>query len=55
MRWQERLHRCNSKHFCMIVCTNNRKWEQFAACINEAVIAEENLPGKLSRVVRPAN
>jgi len=50
-----RLHRRNSNHFGIIVCTNNRNWEQFAARINEAVTAEENLQGKLIRVVRPAH
>ncbi|NDJ23951.1 hypothetical protein GS682_20345 [Nostoc sp. B(2019)] len=48
-----RLHRRNSNHFGIIVCTNNRNWEQFAARIDEAVIAEEPLQGKLIRVVRP--
>ncbi|OUL20981.1 DUF5615 family PIN-like protein [Nostoc sp. 106C] len=49
-----RLHRRNSNHSGIIVCTNNRKWEQFAARIDEAVTAEETLQGKLIRVVRPA-
>ncbi|MBN3899752.1 MAG: DUF5615 family PIN-like protein [Nostoc sp. NOS(2021)] len=48
-----RLHRRNSNHFGIIVCTNNRNWQQFAARINEAVTAEESLQGKLIRVVRP--
>ncbi len=50
-----RLHRRNSKHFGIVVCTNNRNWEQFAARINEAVTAEGTLQGKLIRVVRPAS
>lgn len=49
-----RLHRRNSDHFGILVCTNNRNWDQFAASINEAVTAEETLKGKLIRVVRPA-
>lgn len=49
-----RLHRRNSNHFGIIVCTNNRNWEQFAARINDALTAEDNLQGKLIRVVRPA-
>jgi predicted nuclease of predicted toxin-antitoxin system len=49
-----RLHRRNSDHFGIFVCTNNRNWEQFAACINEAVTAEGTLKGKLIRVIRPA-
>jgi predicted nuclease of predicted toxin-antitoxin system len=48
-----RLHRCDSNHFGIIVCTNNRNWEQFAARIDEAVTAEQLLQGKLIRVVRP--
>lgn len=48
-----RLHRRNNNHFGIIVCTNNRNWEQFAERIHEAVIAEESLQGKLIRVVRP--
>jgi hypothetical protein len=37
-----------------VVCTNNRNWEQFAARVNEAVIAEGSLQRKLIRVVRPS-
>ncbi|MBW4684208.1 MAG: DUF5615 family PIN-like protein [Komarekiella atlantica HA4396-MV6] len=48
-----RLHRRDPNHFGIIVCTNNRNWEQFAARIDEAVTAEEPLPEKLIRVVRP--
>ncbi|BAY07639.1 DUF5615 family PIN-like protein [Calothrix sp. NIES-2098] len=49
-----RLHRQNYNHSGIIVCTNNRNWEQFVGCINEAVTAEETLKTKLIRVVRPA-
>ncbi len=49
-----RLHRRDSNHFGIIVCTNNRNWEQFAARIDEAVTAEEPLQGRLIRVVRSA-
>jgi predicted nuclease of predicted toxin-antitoxin system len=49
-----RLHRCDNQHFGIVVCTNNRNWEQFAARIDEAVRAEESLRGKLIRVVRPS-
>ncbi|MHC5758748.1 hypothetical protein [Nostoc sp.] len=48
-----RLRRRDSNHFGIIVCTNNRNREQFAAQIDEAVTAEESLQGKLIRVVRP--
>ncbi|MHC5615168.1 MAG: DUF5615 family PIN-like protein [Nostoc sp.] len=50
-----RLHRGDSNHFGIIVWTNNRNWEQFAARIDKAVTAEETLQGKLIRVVRPVN
>ena len=49
-----RLHRLDNQHFGIIVCTNNRNWEQFASRIDEAVKAEESLRGKLIRVVRPS-
>jgi predicted nuclease of predicted toxin-antitoxin system len=48
-----RLHRRNTEHFGIVVCTNNRDWEQFASRINELVRSEEPLKGKLIRVVRP--
>jgi predicted nuclease of predicted toxin-antitoxin system len=48
-----RLHRQNSEHWGIIVCTNNRNWEQFAARINEAVTSVKTLKGELIRVVRP--
>lgn len=49
-----RLHRRDNQHFGIVVCTNNRNWEQFAARIDEAVRAEESLRGKLIRVMRPS-
>jgi hypothetical protein len=49
-----RLHRRDDQHFGIVVCTNNRNWEQFAARVDEAVRAEESLRGKLIRVVRPS-
>jgi len=49
-----RLHRRDNQHFGIVVCTNNRNWEQFAARVNEAVRDEESLQGKLIRVVRPS-
>ena len=48
-----RLHRRDSNHFGIIVCTNNRNWEQLAARIDEAVTVERPLQGKLIHVVRP--
>ena len=49
-----RLHRRDDQHFGIVVCTNNRNWEQFAARVDEAVKAEESLRGKLIRVLRPS-
>lgn len=50
-----RLHRLAPNHFGIVVCTNNRNWEQFAVRIDETVTKEDPLPGKLIRVVRPAS
>jgi hypothetical protein len=49
-----RLHRRDDEHFGIVVCTNNRNWEQFAARVDEAVRVEKSLRGKLIRVVRPS-
>jgi predicted nuclease of predicted toxin-antitoxin system len=49
-----RLHRRQDDHFGIVICTNNRNWEQFAERIDKAVVAEESLQGKLIRVVRPS-
>ena len=49
-----RLHCRNNEHFGIVVCTNNRNWEQFAARVDDAVKAEESLRGKLIRVLRPS-
>ena len=49
-----RLHRLDDNHFGIVVCTNNRNWEQFAERIDGTVRAEESLQGKLIRVVRPS-
>jgi predicted nuclease of predicted toxin-antitoxin system len=48
-----RLHRRNDDHCGIVVCSNNRNWEQFAARIDGAIKAEASLPRKLIRVVRP--
>ncbi len=50
-----RLHRSNSKHFGIIVSTNDTDRERMATRIDEASAAEESLEGKLIRVVRPAS
>ena len=49
-----RLHRRDDQHFGIVVCTNNRNWQQFTAQVDEAVRGEESLQGKLIRVVRPS-
>ena len=49
-----RLHRLDNNHFGIVVCTNNRNWEQFAERIDNAVKETESLQGKLIRVVRPS-
>ncbi|MGQ4649053.1 DUF5615 family PIN-like protein [Lyngbya aestuarii] len=50
-----RLHRVNSEHFGVIVCTNDTDRTRMANRINEAIAAEESLQGKLIRVVRPVS
>ena len=50
-----RLHRANSDHSGIIVCTNDTDRSQMAIRINEVISAEESLQGKLIRVVRPAS
>jgi hypothetical protein len=49
-----RLHRANSEHFGIVVCTNDTDRNRMATRINEAIASEESLEGKLIRVVRPA-
>ena len=50
-----RLHRANSNHIGIVVCTNDINRTQMATRISAAITAEEPLPGKLIRVVRPAS
>lgn len=49
-----RLHRLNNDHFGIVVCTQDRNWEQFAKRIHEAVTTEGLLKSKLIRITRPA-
>jgi predicted nuclease of predicted toxin-antitoxin system len=58
-----RLHKTNPNHAGMIVCTNDADRSRMATRIHEAMsddkplrvyAAEEPLPGKLIRVVRPS-
>lgn len=49
-----RLHKANPNHAGIIVCTNDADRSRMATRIHEAIAAEEPLPGKLIRVVRPS-
>jgi predicted nuclease of predicted toxin-antitoxin system len=50
-----RLHRANPNHTGIVVCTNDTDRSRMATRISKAITAEEPMPGKLIRVVRPAN
>ena len=50
----KRLHRLQPNHAGIIVCTDDRDWEGLARRIDEAILNEEILTGKLLRVNRPA-
>lgn len=50
-----RLHRNSSKHFGIIVCTNDSDRQQMATRIDKAISTEKSLAGKLIRIVRPPN
>ena len=49
-----RLHRLQTDHAGIIVCTNDLDRNRLATRINEAISREEDLRGKLIRVVRPS-
>ncbi|MBD2432307.1 MULTISPECIES: DUF5615 family PIN-like protein [Fischerella] len=49
------LHRANSEHLGIVVCTNDTDRNRMAIRINEALVSEESLKGKLIRVVRLAS
>jgi uncharacterized protein with PIN domain len=49
-----RLHRLNSGHAGIIVCTTDRDWQALADRINAAILTQAPLKGKLVRVIRPA-
>ncbi|MEG4065792.1 DUF5615 family PIN-like protein [Microcoleus sp. Pol11C2] len=49
-----RLHRFNSDHTGIIVCTNDPNWERLAVSINEAISNLETLRSLLIRVNRPS-
>ncbi len=48
-----RLHRLNSEHCGIIVCTNDTDRQRLAIRISEAIASHESLQSKLIRVVRP--
>jgi predicted nuclease of predicted toxin-antitoxin system len=50
-----RLHRADSRHCGVIVCTNDPDRSRMASRLNEAIITQEFLQGQLIRVVRPAS
>ncbi|MEY3302061.1 MAG: DUF5615 family PIN-like protein [Pseudanabaena sp.] len=50
-----KLHRSSSKHFGIIVSTNDSDRPRMATRINEAIATQESLQGKLIRVVRPSS
>ncbi|MCL1467259.1 DUF5615 family PIN-like protein [Argonema galeatum] len=49
-----RLHRLEPNHAGIIVCKEDLNLERQATRINDAIFAEENLRGKLIRVIRPS-
>ena len=49
-----KLHRANSEHLGIIICTNDSDRPRMATRINEAIATQESLQGKLIRVVRPS-
>ena len=50
-----RLHNLNSDHAGIIVCSEDPNFEQAAISINDIVIKEKSLEGKLIRVLRSNN
>jgi hypothetical protein len=49
-----RLHSLQPHHNGIVVCTNDRDWEQLAARVDAALQAEDDLRGRLIRVARSA-
>jgi predicted nuclease of predicted toxin-antitoxin system len=49
-----KLHRTQPNHAGMIVCSDDQDFARLAARIHEAISSEEQLSGKLIRVVRPS-
>ncbi len=49
-----KLHRANSKHFGIVVCTNDPNRPQMAHRIDQAIALQKSLQDELIRVVRPS-
>ena len=49
-----RLHRANSTHCGIVICTNDMDRSRMAIRIDRAIAQEEALSSQLIRVVRPA-
>ncbi len=49
-----RLHRLNPNHTGIIVCTEDENFQRLAININNAIMAEITLDGKLIRINRPS-
>jgi predicted nuclease of predicted toxin-antitoxin system len=50
-----RLHRSDSQHCGIIVCTNDPDRQRMASRLNEAIVTPEFLNRNLIRVVRPVS
>lgn len=50
-----KLHRANSEHFGIIVCTSDSDRPRMATRINAAIATQESLQGNLIRVVHPSS
>jgi uncharacterized protein with PIN domain len=48
-----KLHRRDSDHFGIIVCTVDENWDALTARIHEALSAHSDLRGQLVRINRP--
>jgi predicted nuclease of predicted toxin-antitoxin system len=49
-----RLHRADSQHCGIVVCTNDNDRPKMANLLDRAISAQESLKGELIRVVRPS-
>ncbi len=49
-----KLHRSQSDHAGVIICSDDQNFIKLAKRIHEAIAAENDLSGKLIRIIRPA-